>query len=211
MDVSISKQVQEAIAIGIEKFGRLDILVNNAGVAIPHGTITEVPEETWDRILDINLKGNFLCSKYAIPHMVRSKKKGGKSILNIASVAGLFVEPNAVSYCASKGGVIAFTRALAMDCAPLGIRANCICPGAVMTPLQERWYATHKDPKRTEEMYNHAYPLRRIAKPEEVGRLVSFLASEEASFITGASYLIDGGMYSQNPEALFERIDGTIL
>jgi NAD(P)-dependent dehydrogenase (short-subunit alcohol dehydrogenase family) len=210
MDVSVSRQVQEATAAGVEEFGRLDILVNNAGVAIPHGTITEVPEETWDRILDINLKGNFLCSKYAIPHMVSSKKKGGKAIVNIASVAGLFGEPNAVSYCASKGGVIAFTRALAMDCAPLGIRANCICPGAVMTPLQERWYATHEDPKATEEIYNHAYPLRRIAKPEEVGRLVSFLASEEASFITGASYLIDGGMYSQNPEALVERIDGTI-
>jgi len=212
MDVSISKQVQDAMATGVEEFGRLDILVNNAGVAIAHGAITEVPEETWDRILGINLKGNFLCSKYAIPHMVRGKKReSGKSIVNIASVAGLFGEPNAVSYCASKGGVIAFTRALAMDCAPLGIRANCICPGAVMTPLQKRWYATHEDPKRTEEIYNQAYPLRRIATPEEVGRLVSFLASQEASFITGASYVIDGGMYSQNPEALVERIDGRIL
>jgi NAD(P)-dependent dehydrogenase (short-subunit alcohol dehydrogenase family) len=211
MDVSIAEQVRRGIATGVRKFGHLDILVNNAGVAIPHGSIAEVPEETWDRILGINLKGNFLCSKYAIPQMARSKKKGGKAIVNIASVAGLFGEPNASAYCASKGGVIAFTRAVAMDCAPLGIRVNCICPGAVMTPLQKRWYATHKNPKRTQEIYNRAYPLRRIAKPEEVGELVSFLASEEASFITGASFVIDGGMYAQNPEALVERIDGTLL
>jgi NAD(P)-dependent dehydrogenase (short-subunit alcohol dehydrogenase family) len=211
MDVSDSEQVQRGIANGIRKFGRLDILVNNAGVAIPHGPIADVPEDTWDRILAINLKGNFLCSKYAIPHMVEGKKKGEKAIVNIASVAGLFGEPNASAYCASKGGVIAFTRAIAMDCAPLGIRVNCICPGAVMTPLQKRWYATHKDPKRTREIYDRAYPLRRIAKPEEVGKLASFLASEEASFITGASFVIDGGMYAQNPEALVERIDGSLF
>jgi NAD(P)-dependent dehydrogenase (short-subunit alcohol dehydrogenase family) len=181
-------------------------------VAIPHGPITDVREETWDRILNVNLKGIFLCSKYAVPHMVRSsRRKGTRAVVNIASVAGLFGEPNAVAYCTSKGGVIAFTRAMAMDCAPLGIRVNCVCPGAVMTPLQERWYAKHKDPRHTEELYNGAYPLRRIAKPDEVGKLVSFLASEEASFITGASYLIDGGMYSQNPEALVERIDGRLL
>ncbi|MGA2663645.1 MAG: SDR family NAD(P)-dependent oxidoreductase [Nitrososphaerales archaeon] len=211
MDVSVSEQVRRGIAQGFEEFGRLDILVNNAGVAIPHGSIADVPEEVWDRILAINLKGNFLCSKYAIPRMAQGKKASGKAIVNIASVAGLFGEPNASSYCASKGGVIAFTRAIAMDCAPLGIRVNCICPGAVMTPLQRRWYDTHKDPRAAEEMYNQAYPLKRIARPEEVGKLVSFLASDEASFITGASFVIDGGMYAQNPEALVERIDGKIL
>jgi NAD(P)-dependent dehydrogenase (short-subunit alcohol dehydrogenase family) len=116
-----------------------------------------------------------------------------------------------VEYCASKGGVIALSRAMAMDCAPLGIRVNCVCPGAVMTPLQERWYGQQRDPKHAEEMHKGAYPLRRIARPDEVGKLVSFLASEETSFITGASYLIDGGMYSQNPEAIVERIDGSFV
>jgi NAD(P)-dependent dehydrogenase (short-subunit alcohol dehydrogenase family) len=211
MDVANSEQVKNGTALGARKFGRMDILVNNAGVAIQHGPIADVPEETWDRILSVNLKGTFLCSKYAVPHIVRSRGKGGKAVVNIASVAGLFGEPNGVAYCTSKGGVIAFTRAMAMDCAPLGIRVNCVCPGAVMTPLQERWLAQHKDPKHAEEMYDRVYPLHRIAKPDEVGRLVSFLASEEASFITGASYLIDGGMYSQNPETLIERIDGRLL
>jgi NAD(P)-dependent dehydrogenase (short-subunit alcohol dehydrogenase family) len=98
-----------------------------------------------------------------------------------------------------------------MDCAPLGIRVNCVCPGAVMTPLQERWYAMHKDPVHTEEIFDRAYPMGRIARPDEVGKLVSFLASDDASFITGAAYLIDGGMYSQNAEALVERIDGRLV
>jgi NAD(P)-dependent dehydrogenase (short-subunit alcohol dehydrogenase family) len=211
MDVSISGQVQTGVDEGTKKFGRLDILVNNAGVAIPHGSIEKIPEETWDNILDVNLKGMFLCSKYAIPHIAKSDGKDEKAIVNIASVAGLFGEPNGAAYCASKGGIIALTRAMAMDCAPLGIRVNCICPGAVMTPLQRRWYDSHKDPERTEKLYESAYPLRRIATPEEVGRLASFLASDEASFITGSSYVIDGGMYSQNHEALLERIDGNLI
>jgi NAD(P)-dependent dehydrogenase (short-subunit alcohol dehydrogenase family) len=211
MDVSISKQVQGAIATGVREFGRLDILVNNAGIAISHGPIADVPEETWDRILGVNLKGVFLCSKYAIPHMTSSGKGAGKAVVNIASVAGLFGEPSGTAYCASKGGVIAFTRAMAMDCAPQGIRVNCICPGAVMTPLQERWYATHKDPERIQKTYERAYPLKRIARPEEVGKLVSFLASEDASFITGSAYVLDGGMYSQNAEVLLERFDAGLL
>jgi NAD(P)-dependent dehydrogenase (short-subunit alcohol dehydrogenase family) len=173
----------------ISDLGRVDVLYNNAGVCVP-GTIVETTEEQWDLVIDTNLKSLFLMCKYVIPEMA---KKGGGVIVNTSSELGLVGARGLAAYCASKGAVINLTRAMALDCAPLNIRVNCLCPGPVDTPMLEQAFSSADDPARMRQAQVNAVPLRRVARPEEIARAALFLASDESSYNTGNVLVVDGG------------------
>ena len=188
MDVSEKKEVDAVFDEVIKKFGRLDILVNNAGIYQPKPAL-ELSEEEWEKTIHINLKGQFLCAQRAAKEM--AKNKWGR-IINISSIAsgGVGVGfAGAAHYTASKGGIIGMTETLAVEWANLGINVNAIAPGAIDTPMAE----AGKMPKEAIEEMLKDVPLKRIGKPEEVSAAVVFLASEEASYITGATLYVDGG------------------
>lgn len=187
-DVSKKEEAEELAKKTIEKWGKIDILVNNAGIAqfVP---FLEMKEEDWDRTLDINLKGYFLCAQAVAREMV--KQKAGV-IINIASIAmgqqGIGF-PNIVHYCASKGGIVGMTEALAVELAPYNIRVNAIAPGLIETPMIDQV----KQDAKTMEAILARVPMRRVGEPEEVSNLVLFLASDNSSYITGSTVVIDGG------------------
>ena len=189
VDVTRSQDVQDMIGEAVESFGKLDILVNNAGYHISKN-VEETSEEEWEFIQNTNLRSTFLCSKYAIPHL----RKTRGCIINISSMVGVVGQPNAAAYSATKGGQIAMTKNVAIDFAPDGIRANVICPGWIQTPLVEDWFGQQDDPDASRKYIYGQHPLGRIGTVEECGRLAAFLASEEAQFITGARFDIDGGV-----------------
>jgi len=190
LDVSKKEEVDMVFNEIIKKFGRLDILVNNAGIFLPKPAL-EMSEEEWDRTLNINLKGEFLCAQRAAKEMAKNNPPvGGGRIINIASIAsggvGIGFE-GAAHYAASKGGIIGMTETLAIEFAPFGITVNAIAPGAIETPMIGAV---------TEELLSEIklrVPLKRIGRPEEVSAAVVFLASDEASYITGATFYVDGG------------------
>ena len=187
-DVTKKEEVDEMVKKTIEKWGRADILVNNAGIC-QFKPFLELTEEDWDRTLDINLKGYFLCAQAVAKEMV--KQKSGV-IINIASVAMGQVGigfPNITHYCASKGGIVAMTEAMALELAPFNIRVNAVAPGMIDTPMID---TTKQDPKMMEATLARV-PLHRVGKPEEVSNLVLFLASDQSSYITGSTIVIDGG------------------
>lgn len=187
-DVTKKETIAAAITKTVELYGRLDILVNNAGVA-EFMPFLDMTEEAWDKTIDTNLKGYFLVAQAAAREM--AKHTWGR-IINIASIAsgGVGVGfPSIAHYCASKGGVVAFTEALAIELAPMGILVNCIGPGVIETEMTE---GLLKDPKQAEALLARA-PLRRAGKPEEIAAAVVYLASEEASYTTGATLYVDGG------------------
>jgi NAD(P)-dependent dehydrogenase (short-subunit alcohol dehydrogenase family) len=186
VDVRERLQVEEAIRKTVERFGRLDILCNNA--AFLHGTLplTETTEETWDRTLDTNLKGVYHCCKAGIPAMLAT---GSGVIVNTASVLGVVAQPRYASYIASKGGLVQLTRSIALDYAPT-IRANAVCPGSIESPpvasaLQERPELRHQ--------VSQKIPLGRLGRCDEVASAILFLASDEASYVTGSLLIVDGG------------------
>jgi NAD(P)-dependent dehydrogenase (short-subunit alcohol dehydrogenase family) len=190
VDVRRAADAERLVRAALDRWHRLDGLVNSAGVVLARST-TETTEEEWDRVLDVNLKGTWLCSRAAIPRLAEG---GGGAIVNVASNAGLVGFPNAAAYCASKGGVAQLTRAMALDCAPLGIRVNAVCPGHTRTPMAERFVASQADPEAfVRDFVDRQHPLGRMAEPEEVARCIRFLVSEEASFVTGAVIPTDGG------------------
>jgi len=188
-DVSRAEDCRRAIDQTIEKFARVDILFNNAGVFYAHDAV-ECTEQEWDEQIDVNLKGTFLMSKYAVPHMVR---QGGGVIINNSSGWGLVGGDKAVAYCASKGGVVLLTKAMAIDHGRQGIRVNCICPGDVDTPMlpQDAQFRG----LRWEDYWAGAAnrPMGRVGTPEEIAKVVLFLASDDSSFMTGAAVAVDGG------------------
>ncbi len=190
-DVTQKAEVDELVKKTVEKFGKVDILVNNAGIA-EFKPFLEITEEEWDKTLDINLKGYFLCAQAAGKEM--AKQKSGV-IVNIASVAmgqqgiGFF---NLAHYCASKGGIVGMTEALALELAPNNIRVNAVAPGMIETPMMD---TVKQDPKMLEGMLAKV-PMRRLGKPEEVSNLVLFLASDASSYMTGSTVVIDGGWLS---------------
>ena len=182
-DVTSEADCRRMIETAVDRYGGLDILVNNAGIA-GKGTVTEVTEELWDRVMAVNLKSMFLASRHAVPHMERG---GGGSIVCIASVAGMTGEMGQVAYNTSKHGVIGLVRCMAFDHAAAGIRVNAVCPGAVQTSLLSP--LTEERRARLEGMHL----MGRLGQPEEIARTVLHLASDESSFTTGAAYLVDGG------------------
>ena len=187
-DATKKEEVDNMIKAAVDKWGKVDILVNNAGIC-QFKPFLELTEEEWDRTLNINLKGYFLCAQAAAKEM--AKQKSGV-IINIASVAmgeqGIGF-PNIVHYCASKGGIVGMTEALAVELAPYNIRVNAISPGMIETPMID---PVKQDPKIMEAMLARV-PTRRVGKPEEVSNLVLFLASDVSSYMTGSTVVIDGG------------------
>lgn len=189
-DVCSRAAVEQAIAAITNRFGGIDVLVNNAGIQ-RYGTVTSITEEEWDEVLDINLKGAFLMSKYSIPEMI---KRGGGAIVITGSVQSLTAELNSVQYVVSKHGLLGLTRCLALDYGRLNIRANCVLPGAIDTPML-RWSASlGGDPARVLAACDSMHIRGKMGQPEEVAHLIVFLASELASFITGAGIPVDGGL-----------------
>lgn len=188
-DVQKSAEAKNLVDSAVRKFGRIDVLCNNAGLAIVK-PVHEYTEEEYDTIMDTNLKGVFLCSKYTIPIMI---KQGGGAIVNTASIWSYTGYPGWSIYCASKGGMLLLTRAMAVDLAPYNIRVNCVCPGALATELTLKAIAASPDPAKTRQIFEDIHPLRRLGEPREIGKSVLFLASDEAGWITGADLSIDGG------------------
>ncbi len=190
-DVSDSAQVRRLIDGALASSGRIDVLYNNAGVgyssSLSMQDILKTPEEDWDRVLAINLKSVFLTCKYAIPEML---KTGGGSIINTSSIAALVGGENAHAYTASKGGMISLSRALAVEFGPRNIRVNCICPGVIDTPMVEPVVGPLKDPNRPFRIS----PIHRLGTPEDIAYCALYLASDESSFVTGAVFVVDGGI-----------------
>ena len=186
-DVSSEDTAKRICALVRSGNGSIDVLVNCAGVDLD-ASITATSLCQWDKLMDVNLKAVFLICKHAIPLMT----KAGASIINIASAAGVSPIPNRPAYIASKGAVIALTRSLALDLAP-SIRVNCICPGAVETPLLESGLRGAGDYQSARRMIQSRYPLGRIAEPPEIASVVAFLASDDSSYMTGAIIPVDGG------------------
>ncbi|MFB3829748.1 MAG: SDR family NAD(P)-dependent oxidoreductase [Bryobacteraceae bacterium] len=192
-DVSRAGELAAAMRETFDRHGRLDVVVNNAAVQIM-GRLEDTTEEQWDRLHSVNLKGVFLGCKCAIPLMRRS---GGGAIVNIASILGFVGDPDLAAYCAMKGGVIALTKAVALAYGREGIRVNCICPGDVETPMVRDYFNKAPDPAALRRQVCSEYALGRIAAPEEVAAAAVFLASEAASFMTGAILVVDGGVTSK--------------
>jgi NAD(P)-dependent dehydrogenase (short-subunit alcohol dehydrogenase family) len=186
-DVSVTKQVEMMIAKTVETYGRLDGAFNNAGIEGRMVDTAEYPEDVFDRIMAINLKGVWLCMKYEIPQML---KQGGGSIVNTASVAGLVGFERLPAYNASKHGVVGLTRTAALEYAAKNIRVNCVCPGVIRTPMVERIIDTGGF---TEQELNAGEPVGRMGQPEEIAQGVVWLLSDSASFVTGHPMTIDGG------------------
>lgn len=200
-DVRNEDQVVKLVEQTVKEFGGVDILFNNAGI-YEWFSVENIPTDVWRNIMETNLYGAFYGTKHAIPYM---KKRGG-SIVNTSSTLGLFGSLDSVAYCASKSGVIGLTKASAIDLAKYGIRVNCIAPGSIDTPMVQRELANFGDASKARRAYNELYPVGRIGKPEEIAKLVAFLSSDDASFITGGTYLIDGGLSAQWGEALEPKI-----
>jgi len=189
-DVTQMFEVEHLVNACLDRFGGLDWLVNNAGICPARSTL-ELTEEEWDRVLAVNLKSAWMCSKLAIPHM---KSRPGAAIVNVASNAALVGFPNLAAYCASKGGLMQFTKACALDCAPLGIRVNAVAPGQTRTPMGMDFINSQSHPQKFElEHINKNQPLGRMGEPEEVAAAIYFLLSEAASFVTGTILSVDGG------------------
>lgn len=196
-DVSNAAAVDAAIDGAAAELGPLDVLFNNAGI-FSRGSVAIAEEDDWDRCFAVNVKGVFLCSRAALRHM-RPADGATASIVNTASVAGLVAVENVAAYCAAKGAVVALTRSMANDLAPLRVRVNAICPGTVLTPLIESLVAIRGggDYDRGMAMTLEKYPIGRLGKVEDIANLALYLASEEASFVTGSIMTADGGMTSR--------------
>tara|TARA_R110000868_G_scaffold1389_10_gene10743 strand:+ start:2538 stop:3299 length:762 start_codon:yes stop_codon:yes gene_type:complete len=190
-DVSIAKSVEQMVAHTIKVFGRLDYAINSAGIEGKLSGITDLAEEDWDQVLDINLKGTFLCMKYEAKAMLNLGHGG--AIVNIGSVNSFLGFPTGSAYVASKHGLIGLTTSISAELAPQGIRVNLLCPGVTNTPMHQRLREIVGD-----DLYDKALlptvHLQRAARPEEMARAIVFLCSEEASYITGTTLTADGGL-----------------
>lgn len=190
-DISNAADVKAMIEKTISTYGRLDYAFNNAGIEGLSAPTHECTEENWERIININLKGAWLCMKYEIGQMI---KQGKGAIVNNASVAGLVGFQGAPAYVASKHGLIGITKTAALECAKLGIRINAVCPGIIRTPMIDRFTGKNKE---IEKQFENMEPIGRLGEPEEVANAVIWLCSDGASFITGDAIAVDGGWVAQ--------------
>jgi len=193
VDVSSESQVNALIEKTVTAYGRLDVLVNNAGMELAK-KVTDTTEVEWDRLMSVNLKGVFLCSKVAISVM---RRNSGGVIVNIASELGLVGGSEIAAYCASKGGVVQLTKAMAIDHAGDGIRVNCVAPGPVLTPLLEAIIKASSNPEEERRQIVEKTLLKRLGQAEEIANVILFLASDESSYMTGSIVAVDGGWSAQ--------------
>jgi NAD(P)-dependent dehydrogenase (short-subunit alcohol dehydrogenase family) len=191
-DVSNEEEVKAMVQAAVDKFGRIDILVNDAGIGV-YKSVLDCTSADWDKCLAVNLKGQFLCAKYAIPYM---QKVGKGAIVNISSVHSFATANGTGPYAASKGGITALTRNMAIDYGP-AIRVNSIAPGWVLTPLIQSIFDSYSDPAGQQRTTEEHQVMKRIGRPEDIGHAAAFLASDEASFITGTQLYVDGGLTAQ--------------
>ena len=188
LDTGDRSAVDDVVARVVERHGRIDVLSLNAGIELVHGpSITETTDEEWERIFRVNVTGMFYACRAAIPHM-----PDGGSIVTMASINSFIAWENDAPYTATKGAVLQLTRALALELAPRAIRANAVCPGVIDTPLNDAFIDRSVDPDALRAEYAAASPLGRMGTPEEVAHCVLFLASDEASFVTGSALVVDG-------------------
>jgi len=189
LDVADGDAVAAAVAATVERFGRIDVLCANAGIDLPHApAIDAVTDDEWNRVMAVNVTGTFLVTRAAVPHIPE-----GGAIVTIGSINSFVGWPESVPYTTSKGAVLQFTRALALDLAPRSIRANCVCPGIIDTPLTRTFIDAAPDPQGVIREYEAVAPLGRMGTADEVANAALFLVSDEASFITGTALLVDGG------------------
>ncbi len=189
-DVSDEVQVKAALDRAVAEFGRIDVLMNNAGInPTDDGSVTETTLESWQRVQDVNLRSVFLCCKHGLPHLVAA---GGGSVINVASfVAVMGAAVSQGSYTASKGAILSLSRELGVEFAGQGVRVNALCPGPVNTPLLQELFAA--DPERAAKRMVHI-PMGRFGEPEEIAKAALFLASDDSSFVTASTFLVDGGL-----------------
>ena len=189
-NVTRAAEVEALVGGVLEEWGGLDVMVNNAGIGVA-GTTLETGEDDWYRVMDVNLKGTFLGMKYAIPAI---RESGGGSVINISSIAALVGIPDRAAYSAAKGGILALTRAAAIDHVEEGVRVNCIAPGTVDTPWISRITAGYDDPEEARARMQARQPHGRFVTPEEIAAMAAYLASDESASVVGACMIVDGGM-----------------
>ena len=194
-DVSQSAEVKAAIDKCFSEYGRIDVVFSNAAVML-EGSVVDLPEDDWDTMFSINVKGAFLMGKYAIPIMARG---GGGSFVITASANSYYAESDIAGYCATKGAAMQLTRAMAIDHGPAGIRVNCICPGWIETPMSAPFLTEVPEGR---EFANRIAPVGRIGQPGDVASVAVFLASDESSFVSGSAYVVDGGWTSGMTKAI---------
>lgn len=189
-DIRVEKEVRDAVASAVQHHGALHILVNSAGIQ-RYGDVVSTPTHIWDETFDVHVKGCFFATKYAIPAMLAS---GGGSIVIVASVQSFTAVNNSAAYVAAKHALLGLMRSIALDFASKKIRANCVCPGAIDTPMLRGSANQTASPEKLLQAVGQMHPLGRIGRPEEVANAIAFLASDAASFITGTSLAVDGGL-----------------
>lgn len=188
-DVAKEEDCKEAVDHVVNRYGRIDILFNNAGVLYT-GTTHETPTEIWDKTFAVNVRGTYLMSRYAIPHML---KQGKGCIINNSSILGLKAVPGVAAYNATKGAVTQLTRSMALEYASKGIRVNAICPGTIVTPMVEGLFEQIGDRKSAEDLFKSFHPIGRLGRPEEIAHAVLFLCDDNVEFMTGTMLSVDGG------------------